>query len=122
MKVIGRPFTKIINGSTQFVIPVFQRDYRWSEAQCEQLWRDILHIAQDETARGHFSSGAASLHVLITAEAPKSVTAKPRQRQSENRTGLRARRCRRYIAFGRLEADELVGEANGQTSQDELLE
>jgi uncharacterized protein with ParB-like and HNH nuclease domain len=36
------------------VIPVFQRDYRWTEAQCEQLWRDILHIAQDETARGHF--------------------------------------------------------------------
>jgi uncharacterized protein with ParB-like and HNH nuclease domain len=54
MKAIDRPFTKIINGSTQFVIPVFQRDYRRTEAQCHQLWRDILHIAQDETARGHF--------------------------------------------------------------------
>lgn len=54
MKAIDRPFTKIINGNTQFVIPVFQRDYRWSEAQCEQLWRDILLIADDETSRGHF--------------------------------------------------------------------
>src|SRR3989442_14220460 len=27
MKAIDRPFTKIINGTTQFVIPVFQRDY-----------------------------------------------------------------------------------------------
>ena len=54
MKAIDRPFTKIINGSTQFVVPVFQRDYRWSDAQCEQLWRDILLIAQDETTRGHF--------------------------------------------------------------------
>ncbi len=54
MKAIDRPFTKIINGTTQFVIPVFQRDYRWSEAQCEQLWRDILLIAKDETNRGHF--------------------------------------------------------------------
>jgi hypothetical protein len=54
MKAIDRPFTKIINGSTQFVIPVFQRDYRWTEPQCEQLWRDILHIAQGETARGPF--------------------------------------------------------------------
>lgn len=54
MKAIDRPFTKIINGSTQFVIPVFQRDYRWSEAQCEQLWRDIMLIASDETDRGHF--------------------------------------------------------------------
>jgi uncharacterized protein with ParB-like and HNH nuclease domain len=47
MKALDRPFTKITNGSTQFVIPVFQRDYRWTQAQCEQLWRDILHIAQD---------------------------------------------------------------------------
>ena len=54
MKAIDRPFTKIIDGTTQFVIPVFQRDYRWSEAQCEQLWRDILLIAKDETNRGHF--------------------------------------------------------------------
>lgn len=54
MKAIDRPFTKIVNGTTQFVIPVFQRDYRWNEAQCEQLWRDILRIAEDETSRGHF--------------------------------------------------------------------
>lgn len=54
MKAIDRPFTKIINGTTQFVIPVFQRDYSWTEAQCEQLWTDILHIADDPTNRGHF--------------------------------------------------------------------
>ena len=54
MRAIDRPFTRIINGSTRFVIPVFQRDYRWAEAQCGQLWRDILHIAQGETPRGHF--------------------------------------------------------------------
>lgn len=54
MKAIDAPFTKIINGTTQFVIPVFQRDYRWSETVCEQLWRDLLHIARDKTSRGHF--------------------------------------------------------------------
>ena len=48
------PFTKIINGTTQFVIPVFQRDYSWTEAECEQLWRDILQIASDPTNRKHF--------------------------------------------------------------------
>jgi hypothetical protein len=31
MKAIDRPFTKIINGITQFVIPVFQCDYSWTE-------------------------------------------------------------------------------------------
>jgi uncharacterized protein with ParB-like and HNH nuclease domain len=54
MKAIDRQFTKIINGTTQFVIPVFQRDYGWTEAQCEQLWRDLLAIANDPAERGHF--------------------------------------------------------------------
>ena len=45
MKAIDRPFTKIINGTTQFVIPVFQRDYSWTETQCEQLWKDVVKVA-----------------------------------------------------------------------------
>lgn len=57
MKAIHSPFTKIINGTTQFVVPVFQRDYRWSESQCEQLWNDVLLIAKDPTTRQHFSAG-----------------------------------------------------------------
>ena len=51
MKAIDCPFAKIINGTSQFLIPVFQRDYSWTEADCEQLWRDILQIASDPTAR-----------------------------------------------------------------------
>lgn len=54
MKALDRPFTKIINGTMQFAIPVFQRDYSWSESQCEQLWNDIIQIANTETDRGHF--------------------------------------------------------------------
>jgi predicted transport protein len=54
MKAIDRPFTKIVNGITQFVIPVFQRDYSWTEAECEQLWKDVIEIARDDTERGHF--------------------------------------------------------------------
>ena len=45
---------KIINGTTQFVIPVFQRDYKWTDAQCEQLWRDVIAIAAAPAHRGHF--------------------------------------------------------------------
>jgi uncharacterized protein with ParB-like and HNH nuclease domain/predicted transport protein len=54
MKAIDCPFTKIVNGTSQFLIPVFQRDYSWTEAECEQLWRDILQIAADPGDRGHF--------------------------------------------------------------------
>ncbi|WP_209427683.1 DUF262 and DUF1524 domain-containing protein [Pararhodobacter sp. SW119] len=54
MKAIDRPYPKIINGASQFVIPVFQRDYSWSEENCRQLWKDILAIAADSGDRGHF--------------------------------------------------------------------
>ena len=47
MKAVGRPFTNIINGMTQFVIPVFQRDCSWAEAEYGQLWHGILEIVAD---------------------------------------------------------------------------
>lgn len=54
MKAIDRQFSKIVNGTTQFVIPVFQRDYRWNEAQCLQLWEDVLRVGRRPDDRGHF--------------------------------------------------------------------
>ncbi len=54
MQAIINPLTKIINGTMQFVIPVFQRDYSWSEVHCEQLWNDVLTIGADTTGRNHF--------------------------------------------------------------------
>jgi uncharacterized protein with ParB-like and HNH nuclease domain len=55
MKAIDRPFTNIINGTSQFIIPVFQRDYTWdAETQCAQLWRDVLRAARAGGEHGHF--------------------------------------------------------------------
>lgn len=54
MKAIDRPYAKIMNGASQFVILVFQRDYSWSEENCRQLWKDILSIATVPGERGHF--------------------------------------------------------------------
>lgn len=47
-------FPKIMNGASQFVIPVFQRDYSWTEENCRQLWKDIMLIAVAPGERGHF--------------------------------------------------------------------
>ncbi len=54
MQAINRPFTQLINGTTQFIIPVFQRDYSWSDDECQQLWNDIIRAAQADSERGHF--------------------------------------------------------------------
>lgn len=53
MQAINRPFTQIIQGSHQFIIPVFQRDYKWTEAECEQLWVDIIRASESQDG-GHF--------------------------------------------------------------------
>ncbi|MDA9420616.1 GmrSD restriction endonuclease domain-containing protein [Bradyrhizobium sp. CCBAU 53380] len=55
MKAIDRPLPHILNGASQFVIPVFQRDYTWrAEIQCAQLWRDIILASRTEVEQGHF--------------------------------------------------------------------
>ncbi len=54
MQAINRPFTQLINGTIQFIIPVFQRDYSWSVEQCQQLWKDIIRTAPVDSEHGHF--------------------------------------------------------------------
>ena len=54
MKAIDRFYPKIINGASQFIIPVFQRDYSWSEENCRQLWKDVQAIGTSADERGHF--------------------------------------------------------------------
>ena len=52
MKANDQPFSSIIAGNKQFKIPVFQRDYRWTTAQCSQLWTDVTRNYSAD--RGHF--------------------------------------------------------------------
>ena len=54
MKATDQAFSQIIEGNKQFKIPVFQRDYRWTTAQCSQLWTDITHNPGSPADRGHF--------------------------------------------------------------------
>lgn len=37
-----------------FMIPVYQRNYDWTEANCKQLWNDIWYISQSASSRTHF--------------------------------------------------------------------
>ena len=40
--------------SPQFVIPIYQRIYSWSEKECLQLWEDILRTGKNNTTSAHF--------------------------------------------------------------------
>ncbi|WP_339291258.1 DUF262 domain-containing protein [Paenibacillus sp. FSL E2-0201] len=42
-----------MQGTKQFIIPIYQRKYSWTISQCRQLWSDIMRAAEDEKIKGH---------------------------------------------------------------------
>jgi uncharacterized protein with ParB-like and HNH nuclease domain/predicted transport protein len=53
MDAIKGNIYQILNGSKQFVIPVYQRTYSWEKEQCSRLWADIVEM-QQKGREGHF--------------------------------------------------------------------
>ncbi|MGE7662869.1 GmrSD restriction endonuclease domain-containing protein [Peribacillus sp. NPDC097197] len=47
-------FLKFLQGTKQFIIPIYQRKYSWTAEQCKQLWNDILRASKDDDIKGHF--------------------------------------------------------------------
>ncbi|AIQ20668.1 hypothetical protein H70357_31260 [Paenibacillus sp. FSL H7-0357] len=54
MKAVETNLLKFLQGTKQFIIPIYQRKYSWTISQCRQLWNDILRAAEDEKIKGHF--------------------------------------------------------------------
>ena len=46
----------------QSVIPVYQRNYDWKKEQCNQLWEDIIKVAQNENYSSHFIGSIVYIH------------------------------------------------------------
>lgn len=47
---------------TQFVIPVYQRNYDWKDTQCKQLFDDILATGNKEDHETHFIGSIVFIH------------------------------------------------------------
>lgn len=45
---------KLIEGSKQYVIPLFQRPYSWNQKHWSTLWQDVMDLVDDSSARPHF--------------------------------------------------------------------
>lgn len=54
MKATEANLLKFLRKSPQFVIPIYQRNYSWTAAQCRQLWADLLRAGRDEKLQAHF--------------------------------------------------------------------
>ena len=54
MKASETNLLKFLQGSKQFIIPIYQRKYSWTIDQCKQLWNDIVRASKDEEIKAHF--------------------------------------------------------------------
>ena len=54
MKAKESRLLDFLKGSNQFVIPIYQRPYRWEEPQCRKLWDDVMRTGRNPNATAHF--------------------------------------------------------------------
>src|SRR4051794_19499631 len=54
MKAVEAKLLSVLQKSPQFIIPIYQRTYSWTEKQCRQLWDDILRTGSSDTVAVHF--------------------------------------------------------------------
>lgn len=52
----------LASNKTQFLIPVYQRNYEWNATQCNQLLDDILEVGSDEKLSAHFIGSIVYVH------------------------------------------------------------
>ena len=55
MKATEANFLEFLKKSPQFVIPIYQRTYSWTERECRQLWEDILRTGSNDAIPAHFT-------------------------------------------------------------------
>ena len=54
MKATEAKFLDFLKKSPQFVIPIYQRTYSWTERECRQLWDDIVRTGSIHAISAHF--------------------------------------------------------------------
>ncbi len=54
MKATEAGLLAFLKKSPQFVIPIYQRTYSWTEAECRQLWGDIIRAGTSDAISVHF--------------------------------------------------------------------
>jgi len=54
MKASEANLLVFLKKSSQFIIPIYQRTYSWTERECSQLWDDILRTGISEKINTHF--------------------------------------------------------------------
>ena len=81
MKAQDLQFTQLLEGSKQFIIPIFQRSYSWEQSHCEQLWDDIVRVGKSAELDSHFIGSAVYIpETNVDAAIPRWLVIDGQQR------------------------------------------
>lgn len=66
MKANEENLLKFLDGTKQFILPIYQRRYSWTKEQCEQLLEDVCRIGRNENITSHFLGSIVSREEVST--------------------------------------------------------
>ncbi len=70
MKASETKFQTIIEGTQQYVIPLFQRAYSWDKKEWGVLWDDLVYLSENDEPKSHF---IGSIVTIPTTSVPEGV-------------------------------------------------
>jgi uncharacterized protein with ParB-like and HNH nuclease domain/predicted transport protein len=76
MKATEAKLLDFLKKSPQFVIPIYQRTYSWTEKECRQLWDDIVRCGSNDQIAVHFVGSVVYIESglsQVTHQAPLLV-------------------------------------------------
>jgi uncharacterized protein with ParB-like and HNH nuclease domain len=62
---------QIIEGTKQYLVPLFQRAYSWKKSEWQVLWDDLVELCTTDNPRPHFMG---SIVTMPTTSVPEGVT------------------------------------------------
>lgn len=70
MKANETKLQRVIEGTNQYVVPLFQRPYSWDTKEWTVLWDDLVELYEEENPRTHF---IGSIVTMPTQSVPEGV-------------------------------------------------
>lgn len=58
----------IIEGTKQYVVPLFQRTYSWTNKEWDVLWKDLIELSETENPRSHFIGSIVNMPTVSVPE------------------------------------------------------
>jgi|SRR5690554_289989 len=117
---------RFMQGTKQFIVPIYQRKYNWTREHCKQLWDDILRVATNDKVNSHFIGSIVYVErgLYSVSSVPKlslidgqqrlttlslllSALADAKEERPEDRSEFSARKLRNYYLLNNEEDGNL---------------